>query len=101
VVCGTVSRGEPSPAEPVLIEDPELQLGPVVSSRITGMPTSGGGVAVDKLALASWWTTPGAVMLKRWHFGPVPPDDAWVTAAARLSGRGSDWNLSWLTRLPP
>lgn len=101
MVCGTVSRGEPSPAEPVLIEDPELELGPVVSSRITGMPTSVGGVAVEKLALASWWNTPGAVMLKRCTPVQVRPDDAWVTAASRLSGRGSDWNLYWLTRLPP
>ncbi|MDQ0693556.1 glycoside hydrolase family 2 TIM barrel-domain containing protein [Arthrobacter sp. W4I7] len=49
------SPGNASPVEPVHVLDTELQLGPVQFSRITGMPTSIGGVAVEKLALTLWW----------------------------------------------
>ncbi|MGX1163400.1 beta-galactosidase [Arthrobacter sp. SLBN-100] len=54
-VRGAGSPGKPSPVEPVRVQDTELQLGPVLFSRITGMPTSIGGVAVEKLALTLWW----------------------------------------------
>ena len=49
------SLANPSPVEPVHVQNTELQLGPVLFSRITGMPTSIGGVAVEKLALTLWW----------------------------------------------
>ncbi|VXC41914.1 Beta-galactosidase [Arthrobacter sp. 9AX] len=45
----------PSAVVPVRVEDSALGLGPVLFSRITGMPTSIGGVPVEKLALTLWW----------------------------------------------
>lgn len=49
------ARVQLAPLEPVLVQDSELHLGPVVFSRITGMPTSIGGVPVEKLGLTLWW----------------------------------------------
>lgn len=46
---------EPAPVEPVRVQDNVLTLGPVVFSRATGMPTSIGGVPVEKLGLTLWW----------------------------------------------
>ena len=47
---------EPAPVEPVQVHDNVLTLGPVVFSRATGMPTSIGGVPVEKLGLTLWWS---------------------------------------------
>ncbi len=60
VAWGQAARGlgaaiQPVPHEPVLIQETELSLGPVVFSRVTGMPTSIGGVPVEKMSLALWW----------------------------------------------
>lgn len=45
----------PAPVEPLRVKDAELELGPVLFSRITGMPTSIGGIPVEKLSLTLWW----------------------------------------------
>ncbi|WP_455835936.1 glycoside hydrolase family 2 TIM barrel-domain containing protein [Pseudarthrobacter siccitolerans] len=45
----------PPAVEAVGVQGIELQLGPVVFSRATGMPVSIGGVPVERLALALWW----------------------------------------------
>ena len=45
----------PAPVEPLRVKDAELELGPVLFSRITGMPTSIGGIPVEKLSLTVWW----------------------------------------------
>ncbi|SER36507.1 glycoside hydrolase family 2 TIM barrel-domain containing protein [Arthrobacter sp. OV608] len=45
----------PAQVEPLRVKDAELELGPVLFSRITGMPTSIGGIPVEKLSLTLWW----------------------------------------------
>ncbi|MCQ6273229.1 DUF4981 domain-containing protein [Pseudarthrobacter sp. R1] len=60
VAWGQAARGlgaaiQPVPDEPVLVQETELSLGPVAFSRVTGMPTSIGGVPVEKMSLALWW----------------------------------------------
>lgn len=50
-----VSPEGPAPLEPLRAKDAELELGPVLFSRITGMPTSIGGIPVEKLSLTLWW----------------------------------------------
>jgi beta-galactosidase len=60
VAWGQAARGLgaavlPVPVEPVLVQETELSLGPAVFSRATGMPTSIGGVPVEKMSLALWW----------------------------------------------
>lgn len=50
-----VSPEGPAPVEPLRAKDAELELGPVLFSRITGMPTSIGGIPVEKLSLTLWW----------------------------------------------
>lgn len=45
----------PAPVEPLRVKDAGLELGPVLFSRITGMPTSIGGIPVEKLSLTLWW----------------------------------------------
>ncbi|WP_285251395.1 glycoside hydrolase family 2 TIM barrel-domain containing protein [Pseudarthrobacter sp. fls2-241-R2A-168] len=49
-----VSPEGPAPVEPLRVKDAELELGPVLFSRITGMPTSIGGIPVEKLSLTLW-----------------------------------------------
>lgn len=50
-----VSPEGPAPVEPLRAKEAELELGPVLFSRITGMPTSIGGIPVEKLSLTLWW----------------------------------------------
>ncbi|TLM81526.1 glycoside hydrolase family 2 TIM barrel-domain containing protein [Pseudarthrobacter sp. NamE5] len=50
-----VDSVKPQPLEPVVLGDSVLTLGPLVLSRATGMPTSLGGLPVEKLGLTLWW----------------------------------------------
>ncbi|SLK17105.1 glycoside hydrolase family 2 TIM barrel-domain containing protein [Arthrobacter sp. P2b] len=45
----------PGASERVDVLEDELRLGPAVFSRITGMPTSIGGIPVEQMGLALWW----------------------------------------------
>nr|6SE8_A Chain A, Beta-galactosidase [Arthrobacter sp. 32cB]6SE9_A Chain A, Beta-galactosidase [Arthrobacter sp. 32cB]6SEA_A Chain A, Beta-galactosidase [Arthrobacter sp. 32cB]6ZJS_A Chain A, Beta-galactosidase [Arthrobacter sp. 32cB]6ZJT_A Chain A, Beta-galactosidase [Arthrobacter sp. 32cB]6ZJU_A Chain A, Beta-galactosidase [Arthrobacter sp. 32cB] len=56
----------PAPVEPVQVQDSELTLGPVVFSRATGMPTSIGGVPVEKLGLTLWWAPTDNDLGREW-----------------------------------
>lgn len=57
---------EPAPVEPLHVEDNELTLGPVVFNRATGMPTSIGGVPVEKLGLTLWWAPTDNDLGREW-----------------------------------
>jgi beta-galactosidase len=54
-VRGPSAAAMPEPVEPVSFQNSDLHLGPVVFSRLTGMPTSIGGLSVEKLGLTLWW----------------------------------------------
>ncbi|MHC6595200.1 glycoside hydrolase family 2 TIM barrel-domain containing protein [Arthrobacter sp. C152] len=50
------AAGTPAPAQdPVEVADGELRLGGAVFSRVAGMPTSIGGLPVERLGLVLWW----------------------------------------------
>jgi beta-galactosidase len=56
----------PVPAAVVNVKDSELTLGPVVFGRATGMPTSIGGIPVEKLALNLWWAPTDNDLGREW-----------------------------------
>ncbi|HEU4666190.1 MAG TPA: glycoside hydrolase family 2 TIM barrel-domain containing protein [Arthrobacter sp.] len=59
----------PAPAATVNVQDGELTLGPAVFSRVTGMPTSLGGIPVEKLALNLWWAHTDNDLGREWGGG--------------------------------
>ncbi|WP_461172964.1 DUF4981 domain-containing protein [Arthrobacter sp. Z1-9] len=72
VAWGQSTRGlaapvQPVPVEPVLVQESELTLGPVVFSRVTGMPTSIGSVPVERMGLALWWPPTDNDLGREWH----------------------------------
>lgn len=54
-VRDSAPAAQPAPVEAVHADDRELALGPVVFSRITGMPTSLDGIPVERMGLSLWW----------------------------------------------
>lgn len=56
----------PVPAATVQVQDGELTLGPAVFSRVTGMPTSIGGIPVRTLALNLWWAPTDNDLGREW-----------------------------------
>lgn len=56
----------PAPAAAVDVRDGELTLGPVVFSRVTGTPTSIGGIPVEKFALNLWWAPTDNDLGREW-----------------------------------
>ena len=56
----------PAPAATVHVQDGELTLGPAVFSRVTGMPTSIGGIPVERLALNLWWAPTDNDLGREW-----------------------------------
>ncbi|WP_142060176.1 glycoside hydrolase family 2 TIM barrel-domain containing protein [Pseudarthrobacter sp. B4EP4b] len=98
-VRGLRSAALPRPVAPVSIQDVELRLGPVVFSRLTGMPTSIGGVPVEKMGLALWWPpTDNDLGLEWGGTDDRPVATQWTDARlnllhARLLGISADGNL--------
>ncbi|MFF1255203.1 glycoside hydrolase family 2 TIM barrel-domain containing protein [Pseudarthrobacter sp. NPDC058329] len=71
VAWGQAVRGlgasvQPAPLQPVQIQDAELQLGPVVFSRTSGMPTSIGAVPVEEMGLTLWWAPTDNDLGREW-----------------------------------
>jgi beta-galactosidase len=56
----------PAAFERADVEEAELRLGPVVFDRISGVPTSIGGVPVDDLRLVLWWPPTDNDMGSEW-----------------------------------
>jgi beta-galactosidase len=84
-VHASASPEIPSPIAPVRLKDSELELGPVVFSRITGMPTSIGGVSVEKLALTLWWPPTDNDLGREWGGGDERPlATQWADARLNL-----------------
>jgi beta-galactosidase len=94
VAWGQSTRGlaatlQPVRVEPVLVHESELTLGPVVFSRVTGMPTSIGSVPVERMGLALWWPPTDNDLGREWHGADERPLAAqWTDAGLnRLHGR--------------
>jgi beta-galactosidase len=75
----------PSPVAPVRVKDSGLELGPMLFSRSTGLPTSIGGVPVEKLALTLWWPPTDNDLGREWGGADERPLAAqWTDARLNL-----------------
>jgi beta-galactosidase len=74
----------PVPLEPVLVQDSELKLGPVVFSRSHGMPLSIGGIPVEKMGLVLWWAPTDNDLGREWGEDERPLATQWRDARVNL-----------------
>ncbi|MET1088254.1 MAG: glycoside hydrolase family 2 TIM barrel-domain containing protein [Arthrobacter sp.] len=75
----------PSPVAPIRVNDSELELGPVLFSRTTGMPASIGGTPVEKLALTLWWPPTDNDLGREWGGADIRPlATQWTDARLNL-----------------
>ena len=87
------AKGEEVPAhDSVEVGDKELRLGAAVFDRITGLPSSIGGLPVDRLSLVLWWPPTDNDLGREWGGAdPRPLATQWKDAGldrlhARLLG---------------